>query len=221
MHRFFAALAGSMIFLAFPVLAEPLDLRFGLHLQFGAGTLASPGYSLALHPAAPGQLPVSLLQLDLSERAALGRIAGMPLSAQAYQTTAVEGQVAEGTTPWFARKWVLWTLGSLAATAALAAGGGDIQISGNDNNTTVNEGSHCTGGVSGSVNDDTEVPCAPAENTGCANGICVTCANGDIASTCPESGLVLRAVVTGANTDPERLRWLDAGTGHMGDLFPR
>jgi hypothetical protein len=99
------------------------------------------GYALAAgyRPADPG-LPVpKLFELDVSDRAAVARLAGLPLFERAYAANQDEAEdpstAAPAETPWYAKQWVWWTGagvailavagGSAAADAEKDGGGGD------------------------------------------------------------------------------------------------
>ncbi len=131
-------------------------------MEFGAPH-QSPilGYGFALrhgHSDMERAAP-ALVQFDVSRTGTLTRLAGIPVSAQAFKL----GQTDDASdldpeteqpenTPWYARQWVLWTAGGIALTAALASGGEDDPKSGNDFGFP-NDGSAPNGIVTGGDNE--------------------------------------------------------------------
>jgi hypothetical protein len=144
--------------------------------------------------------------------------AGVPVAADSY-ARAQDGDAdyrfadAPAAKPWYARSWVLWTVGGLAATAAVTGG-----LSSGDDST-------CSGICDQDDDDDinTSVNGVGPDGAGCVGDMCAVCENGDIASDCnwEGNGLVARGVAAFATRDVTRERWLDAGTGRMGDLIAR
>jgi hypothetical protein len=184
-------------------------------LGFGAGHGLQTGYGLAIdyRGGETGDLPARLLQLEIDASTAIARIAGMPLYARTWRLEAQDGAAAPAApadaTPWFARKWVFWTAGSLALTAALAGGGG----SGNDDGG--DDPDYCTGVcyedqggysvASGNINGPGRTDVCVADGPG-------------LPEACVEA-LIERpgpAWLWGSGADG-----LDAGTGGMGDLVAR
>lgn len=203
--------------------AGAVEASLTWRLGFGAGAL-QPGYGLAVgyRAADPDALSGRLLQLDVAQGGAQASLAGLPVlsrSDRRSQNEAAGAAPAAGPSPWYARKWVWWTLGALAGTVALAGGGGSLTIEGSNSNRTGN-GTSCTG-VSGNVGD-TETPCtSETVGTQCVEGgdgqvVCVFCGNNGVTDGCSE--WTDRRVVPGRTVDVRHQRWLDAGTGHMGDL---
>jgi hypothetical protein len=191
-------------------------------LQFGAGDL-QPGYAFAVGYRGE-ELAGKLLEIDVSDAHALARLAGLPVLDRRYRmdqnhlgTVPVE---AAATRPWYARQWVWWTAGGAALTLALTGGDGTLEYNHNSNTTTSRGNDGCAG-VSGNVGDQ-EIPCgSETVGTQCAEGpngqtVCVFCGNNGVTDGCSEwTG---GRVVAGVTVDVERQRWLDAGTGRMGDL---
>lgn len=194
-------------------------------LEFGAGGL-HPGYALAVgYRSIPGQPAGELLAVDISDRAALARLAGVSLADRSYRADEAEDGALPSepaARPWYARQWVLWTAGGLAAT--LAATGGDGSIEYNDNGGTTNRGGDSCTGVGVDANGQS-TPCAnETVGTQCVEGsdgqmVCVFCGSNGVTDGCNE--WTDRRVVASRVLDPRLQRWLDAGTGHMGDLFAR
>ena len=209
-HALFA-LAANVGFLA-PAAASGLDApEAGLSWRVGFGG-ATPslqtGYTLSLgyrsHDA--DALTAQLLELDVSDRAAVAQLAGLPLFGRGHRLQAADDAdpFPEDSSPWYARKWAWWTAGGLAATAALlnAASGGEEPTS---SDITVSAGGArrvCV--LSGGNVGDNEIPEActpPVDETG--------------------TGWTDRADRRGDPRVVESAAHLDAGTGHMGDLIAR
>lgn len=201
------------------------EARLSWRLGFGGAQPVQTGYALALgyRGYGPDALAGQLLELDVSDMRAFARLAGLPLFERSYgaaqnETPAMAEPQAK---PWYTRQWVWWTAGGVAATMALTGGDGSVEYNHNGNNTT-NRNDGCAG-VSANAGD-TETPCASdTVGTQCAEGadgeVCVFCGNNGVTDGCSEwTGRPVVAVVT---VDPEHRRWLDAGTGHMGDLTAR
>ena len=195
---------------SFPEAQMTWRLAFG-----GPGQNLQTGYGLTVgYRGLEGTPAGQLIQLDVSDQAALARLAGLPLFQRDYRAQQNDGEVAieSGSRPWYARQWVWWTAGGLAATSALAGAGG-----GGENDVCTGICYEDDGGPDGRTTALTY------ENgdvyAGCVEGQCAVCPDGSVASTCPGFvGMTSYAMVV---TDVERDRWLDAGTGHMGDLIAR
>lgn len=201
-------------------------LAFG-HAQVETGYGLTVGYR-ALDPNGPsGQL----LAIDVSDRAALARLAGMPLLERDYRM----GQDAEAAAspaepaakPWYTRSWVWWTVGGIAATAALGGSEAEITYNSGSNNNRNTNSQGCLG-VSGNAGD-TDVGCVGAGEGGSVVGTnddgdpCAIYGFGDdIPDACVPADGSGFAERPGRGTH-ERVdtSWLDAGTGHMGDLVAR
>lgn len=180
-------------------------------LAFGAGAIET-GYGVSLSYADRdlGDARAELLSLDVSDRAAFARLAGVPLLQRDYvvsQDDAAprpEFRVALSQ-PWYAKSWVWWTAGGLAATAALASAGSSSGESDEDDGPTGRGGVACGGGNVGDVeleSDECVVPCpGPGDNS------------------CVGNALVARPNPY-ATREPA-VEWLDAHTGWMGDLIER
>lgn len=194
-------------------------------LAFGAGEVQT-GYGLTLAYRA-GDLEdaaLRLLELDVSDRAALARIAGLPLLQRDYRASQDEAAAAPEfrvalSQPWYSRGWVWWTVGGLAATAALAGGGGEL-TSDYESNGSGPRSNGCV--TSGNVGDQ-EIECTQVPDSGdqCVGDACVTCDDSFITVGSDCSGWSARETAVQVTRDVERQRWLDAGTGHMGDLVAR
>ena len=199
-------------------------------LAFGAGQVQT-GYGLTLAYRA-GDLDgaaLRVLELDVSDRAAVARLAGVPLVQRDYRAsqddaaTAPEFRVALSE-PWYTKQWVWWTVGGVAATAALAGGGSELTIDYNETNGNSPRSDGCNG-TSGNIGPQ-EIPCsddaAPDTGDQCVGDACVTCDDSviTVGSDCGGSWTARREAVQ-PTRDIERQQWLDAGTGHMGDLFRR
>lgn len=190
-------------------------------LEFGSGRF-QPGYALAVgyRTADPRQPATELFAVDVSDRAALARLAGVPLLDRRYRTDQTEGeaQPAATATPWYTRQWVLWTVGGLAATVALTGGDGSVEYNDNSSNTSRSEGDclftedgstvgNCNGTVVG-TNDEGE-PCA-------VDGF-----GNDVPDACVPTGGFVGSDARGPLALRRHTSSLDAGTGGMGDLFVR
>jgi hypothetical protein len=182
-------------------------------LAFGGPRLET-GYGLALgyraaDPAAPsGQL----FEIDVSDRAAFARLAGLPLFGRDYRMSqdgdAGAQPAGASAKPWYTRQWVWWTVGGLATTAALGGGGGGDE-------------EHCTGvcNQQNYGNTGTSASGVGDEGFGCVNDTCAVPCDAD---NKPAGCVGLTAMPATMQTlDYERLQWLDAGTGGMGDLIAR
>lgn len=190
-------------------------------LDFGGAQAPDPGYGLAVgyRGYAPDPVAGALFQVDVDGRRAFARVAGLPLFERNFRAElddASEGAAPEGTRPWYARQWVLWTAGGLATTAALIGGGGGGSSSETDGNNCT--GSPCTSGNVGPVEFDGNGDVG----TSCSGSDCVVCPDGDVVSDCDREGLLAPSAHGWVEIlAPDRARWLDAGTGHMGDLAAR
>ena len=199
--------------------ADGIEAGLSWRLDFGDHTLAPAfGVSLGLRTDEPAISSVRLFTIDASSTGSFASFAGVPLLTRSYQTSESADSAPvtadSGARPWYARSWVLWTAGGLAATAALAGQGG----SGNESHCTGICNQQCAGNTASDCNGhvtvaDQEVPteCAP-------NGTCVACHNtvlGD--DSCNGSGFVGESMFSGRSDSSAAL---DAGTGGMGDLLP-
>jgi len=204
LRRALFTLAASLACLT-PAAASSLDApeaQFSWRLGFGGGHQLQPGYRLTvayrdLQADAP---TTELFALDVSGAAALARLAGLPLFGRAaYRSNQNEGGAVLSTTPWYARRWVLWTVGAAAASAALSGSGGGDE-----------------GSCAGTCNQEN------AGNFISSDGDGNVCVNDENCTPVP-GGVVGLVGTPGASMsiDWERDRWLDAGTGHMGDLIAR
>lgn len=140
--------------------AEAPEARFTWRLEFGGptGTFGT-GYALAVGYRTHGaDAPAAqLLELDVSDRAALARLAGLPLLQRAYRNDLADTRSgAADEKPWYSRQWVWWTLGGLGATAVLTSAGGGgseehhVQVTGPGTQFEPLDGQY------GSVNGDQE-----------------------------------------------------------------
>jgi len=214
-HALFA-LTASLGFLS-PAGASSLDApdaQLRWRLGFG-GPAQSPqtGYALTVgyRSGEPDSPAAQLLELDVSDRAAFARLAGLPLFGRDFtmQEAAGADPVAAESLPWYARKWIWWTAGGLALTAAASGG--------SSGETTL-----CTGvcNQSDTGNSGTSINGVSDEGIGCVDDTCaVPCESDNKPAGCV--GLTALPAVSRYTFDPERIRWLDAGTGQMGDLIAR
>ena len=210
-RRLVLVLATSLGMLSQALASEGPDARLTWRLGFGgAGQSLQSGYGLALdyRSVDPDSPATQFLELDVSDRAAFARLAGLPLFERNYQSHQNEGDALpadSGSTPWYSHKWVMWTVGGLAATAALAGAGGGTDLCTGCYESSDNTGASVSGSSddgTGCVNDDCALPCNPTTDpAGC------------IGFTGREPSVYV--------VDYERDRWLDAGTGQMGDLIAR
>jgi hypothetical protein len=217
-------------------LAAEAEAAIAWHLGFGGGQPLEPRLGLTLGFRGT-EVSRQLLDLGLSGAGASAHLAGLPLFEARYLSAQNDIDVDEvedeamaaapAPKPWYAKPWVLWTAGGLAALAL--TGGAEIKYCGDC-------GSHDGGGegqganiASGNGNElcGTEgvdgVPDSCVERpSGCTPGgnVCMNCNDSEITQDCEgwtarPGALVLVEV---RDIEPE---WLSAGTGHMGDLFPR
>lgn len=210
-HTLLVFLAGLIV--AAPAAAASPDLdapqvSVRWRLGFGGAGGVHAGYALALgYRAVATPDAVELIELDVSDQAALARLAGLPLLERRYRADQSELDPAPADPaprPWYARQWLFWTAGGLAAAAALASGSGSS--------------GEADPGFCGENNDDCTF--SGNGNAACIGDTCVICDNGDVASGCGGGGLV----ETGFHGLQQRelaLPALDAGTGGMGDLVAR
>ena len=96
-------------------------------LHFGSQQAVAMGYGVALayRAGASADAPLRLAEVDVSDRATLARIAGMPLFQRDYRMAQDQAPVRPEfrvalSKPWYAKSWVWWAVGGVAATAALA-----------------------------------------------------------------------------------------------------
>jgi hypothetical protein len=167
---------------------------------------AQLGWGLEFGGSSPSVQPVYRLGLAVD---------GFALVQRTYRLTATDGDGAtevEGTgESGSSGGWVPWVVGGVVAIVAIGTEFADdarrdhacIGCSDDGGGTDV---------TGADVDDD-------GNTVGCVGDECVVCPNGDVASTC--DGLVSRALRGDLEIDVERQRWLDAGTGHMGDLLQR
>ena len=198
------------------------EARLTWRLGFGdAGRPLQTGYGLTVgyRSGEPDFPAAQLLELDVSDRAALARLAGLPLFRRDFTMQEAEGAdpFAAESSPWYARKWVWWTAGGLALTAAASGGsGGETTLCTGvcNQNDTGNSGTTINGGGGTTINGVGD------EGIGCVDDTCaVPCEADNRPAGCV--GLTALPALSRSTFDPERIRWLDAGTGHMGDLIAR
>ena len=180
--------------------ASEIEAGLNWHLAFG-GTTLEAGYSLSLGYRS-GDLSAPrarLLALDLDSRRTAATLAGLPLFARSYQANQAGDAPVEaesGVRPWYTRSWVLWTVGGLATTAALAGStGGSSTTEENDNGASAGPRACALSG--GNVGPQ-EIPDACVTPTGVG------------------TGFAGRAPILDERVSD--VRWLDEGTGGMGDL---
>jgi hypothetical protein len=139
----------------------------------------------------------------------LGLVSGDVAFQRTYRANASDAPPTEQTTEsGGAGSWVPWVVGGVVAIVAIGANVAK------DHDPTIGPCVAC--------DDDPNainIPPRPEADTGCVGDECAFCQNGSVASTCDD--LVARPMRGESEIDVERLRWLDAGTGHMGDLFAR
>jgi hypothetical protein len=198
--------------------AEAPHAQLEWRLGFGAGQPVQPGYGLSVgYRGHDADFPATrLFALDVADARAFARLAGLPLFERSYRMgqdeAAAPATSAPAQKPWYGRQWVWWTLGGVAAAASL--GGSSISIDETGGGTTGSR-SGCAG-PSGNVGDE-EIPCATEGQEACAGDLCAVCEDGVVTDRCDDwTGRVVRAAPT---RDPAHEAWLDAGTGHMGDLL--
>jgi hypothetical protein len=202
------------------------DATLSWRLGFGGTQAVRTGYALALgyRTAGPDALAGQLLELDVDDARAFARVAGLPLFERSYTTAQNEAPtLAEAQpTPWYTRKWVMWTAGGVAATLALTGGDGSVEIN-NNSTTTTNRGGDGMGCTGVSATDEVNESACASEVVGtqCVEDeVCVFCGNNGVTDGCSE-WVGRPEVAAGVVRDVERQLWLDADTGHMGDLVAR
>ena len=230
--RHFVLLLAASMGVAAPAAASSLvNVQVTWRLSFGGNDGVHPGYGLHLVQRDGDLAGTQLVTLDVSDRTALARLAGLPLLRQDYRLAQNDEYVSEqpgepsGAAEPSSRshQWVWWTLGGLATTAALLTGGGS---SGGGEDLTIC-GTNCVSGPTGpSGNVGPVIFDDGGAHADCSGADCAVCPNGDVLSDCeggddwllPVPGL--RGVLA-QRPDPIRQSWLDAGTGQMGDLLAR
>lgn len=216
----------AVLFVSSVAAGEP-EARVAWNLGFGGATpVLQPRLMLGSTWRTPGDgLPVEWFQLELSTRGVGARLVGAPVAGHGYRSALTEDEGGE-TGASGETNWLLWAGGAVAAGLALAAAGASV-----DNCTGYCDDGDAPGdfdppdgpngfngnGVTG-ANADVEDREAYA---GCVNGTCAVCSeDGSVDAQCPGGFVPLRSVRSD-DRDFARQRWLDAGTGHMGDLFAR
>lgn len=192
----------------------PAEPRLVWGLSFGGAANVAPTAELAFDlPSHVAEQPtVAGAQLELSEAGSALRLMGVALwqrrDALAQNESAPAGSAsAASSSPWYEHQWVYWTLGSLAATAALASSGG-TSVHSSSNNTTTN-GTSGRGGIAcGGAN------VGPVD-TGSG---CVVGCPGPSQNSC--IGLIDLQGMSAYLKEADET-WLEAGTGGMGDLVAR
>jgi hypothetical protein len=203
-------------------------------LGFGGAGPVETGYGLIVgyRSADLGGLSGQLLEFDVSSRrGALARLAGVPLAARshaAHQNDLDPPEDSPAHRPWYTRQWVWWTIGGVAATAAL--GGVSFSSSAEGGGTTVvSTGPRgCSGGGNVGPQDIPET-CTPETEGGTVVGtdedgnVCVIDGFGNPEDVCAPTGFAGRpgSRFAGRASDAWFDAWLDAGTGGMGDLIAR
>lgn len=176
------------------------EAAFSWRLTFGGSQSPKPAFSLALgYRDLDTQASGQVLEWDVSERSTRTRLMGMPLLERDHRVAQNNNPAEEliEPTPWYTRPWVLWTAGGLAATAALAGGGGGGGDDSQDINVVSSESDGDVCAVSG-------VPGAP-----------------DVCAAPEGQGFAENLATTSRFAPRTSDAWLDAGTGHMGDLLAR
>jgi hypothetical protein len=185
----------------------PVAPRIVWSVGFGGGD-AAPGLALALDVAGDTlRAAPSVVELGLGPNGAGLQLAGLPLWRRNFSLGQAEDPGYQSTAqpkPWYARQWVLWTAGGLAATAALL------------------------GSLDGGSTEQHNMQITSSENSGPAtvngeNGEYTVCVGGpDVCAPVDTNGGLRGRVTTSKALRPAgNDAWLDAGTGHMGDLYAR
>lgn len=130
--------------------ADNTVASFNWRCDFGADAIHT-GYGLSLgFRGGEHFAPLSrLVEFKLDESAALATVAGLPLFANSYQANQSTADQAYDagvdTRPWYSKQWVYWTLGGVAATAALLGTAGSsesenhtLQVQDNGSATPIN-----------------------------------------------------------------------------------
>jgi hypothetical protein len=189
----------------------PVTPRFGMKLGFGANATAVPAFTLAADTPIrfAAEAPLPIVQFDVRGGFGELRLAGVPLWLNRYSLGQAEdvgdSPAGSGSKPWYARQWIWWTAGGIAAAAALTGLGDEKTIctgTCNQNNTG--------GGESGTT---VNVLSPDPEQTCATKGI------DPLPDTCVDDPGLAGGIVDvrfAATTDAS---WLDSGSGHMGDLI--
>lgn len=134
---------------------------------------------------------------------------GLPLFQRTYRTSVAEADpVEQAASQPGGTSWVPWVVGGVVAIVAIGVNFAD------------DKSDDCIGCTNPVPNGEDGVDTADVgngNNVACVGNACVVCEDGSVASSC--DSLVAGAMRGEAATDVEHQRWLDAGTGHMGDLL--
>ncbi|HUS24733.1 MAG TPA: hypothetical protein VM369_07280 [Candidatus Binatia bacterium] len=205
--RIVLALSGLLVSAA-ATAAEPasqLHIHFGL--DFGLARAPAASYGFALRSADVPAATPPLLAIDASGREWRGALLGVPVASR-YQLNDAESEGAPvARAPWYARRWVWWTAGGLAATATVLS-------LGSDNNET----HQCTGTCNqDNTGNGLTIDGQNENGVGCVGPACVLCNDGDIASGCNSlTSRQPRVWLAPAQPRPEL-----GPFGDMGDLVAR
>jgi hypothetical protein len=183
--------------------ASAPEATLAWRLGFGAASGWRPGYTLTIgyRGLAPDRAPTRLLDLDVTDLRAAAHVAGMPIFQRDFsaysEETATPAETPESK-PWYARQWVWWTAGGIAAAVALtgAAGGSESE----QHTLQIQDRGSGPATINGDLEDGYEV---------CAGG-------SDTCADVPGPGWM--ATAHGQLDRPDDSSW-GAGTGGMGDLI--
>ena len=176
------ALVASLLVALPAAAADNAVASFSWRLDFGAQAFEA-GYGLSLgYRGDEHFVPLSrLVDLKVDHGSALAAIAGLPLATRGYQAdqsadAAYDAGIQEKTPeqPWYAHQWVWWTLGGVAASAAL----GGISVNSETHNTCTNCNEQPSGRTTVVTTDGQDA------YVGCVQGTCAVCPDGSIQSTC-------------------------------------
>jgi hypothetical protein len=190
---------------------ETPEARLSWRLGFGGTGAIRTGVGLALGYRIDGlESLATLADVDVTDRIALARLAGLPVLRRPFRTNAegdepIDEEPIHGTEPGNAH-WGWWAAAGVAALVVAGAAGNAAEDHGGDGPKTP--------GTTGVTKNDDGV------YVGCVEGTCAVCPDGSPAEHCGE-GFVAWAIPRGYSANDLAAARLDAGTGGMGDLIAR
>jgi hypothetical protein len=175
----------------------------------GSGETFRPSVSFGLQQQVSGlKDPVPAVRFSATPAALLAEFAGIPLAQRQFRLNqeadaAAPSPVEE--THWYTHKWIWWVAAGVAATAVVAVAG---------SNSEEDKANHPT-------QPNNNPPPAPRN---CITNVGQTCLVPQPCSQIPPTSVCLEShggEIALAMRGLEMLRWLDEGTGQMGDLAAR